>query len=215
MTDILARWKGQGSDDNQKEREAERRWAWILNHFRIKDALDDPDSSRSLGSHWGRFAQELNPETFLLKDLLDISSVFSDYLDNKGKVFIQDDIDAFVAWKFWEGKIQSRNIFAAEINACTIAWQKGKVKYAGIFEAFHHALKCIRADLVLMLFEKIYPHYSLKSEEGKSLINQLKKDCQEILRLKSQEIFDEVIKKNIDALPQSKQMPKIEGSEEE
>lgn len=214
MTDILARWKGEGLDYNRKEREAERCWVWVLNQIRISDVLAESDCVRSLASHWGRFSCELNPHTFLLKDIEEFAAAFEQYLAEKKKSFLKDDILAFVAWKVWEAKIQCRNVFAPEMNGVTVEWQQGRVRYAGLFEAFHHALKGVRKELVDSLCEKLHPQYSVESEKGKLLREKLKKDCQELLQVESQEIFDAVIKNNLSALPEVRRQQQLGSSED-
>lgn len=215
MTDILARWKGDGIDQNHQERIAEREWVWVLNKFRIGDVLSQDANVRSIASHWGRFAGEANPKTFLLKDLGDMAHLFGQYLTEKGKIFSDQDINAFLAWKFWEAKIQYQNVICPEFYVGTIAWQKGKIQYAGIFEAFHHAFKSLRGEVANMLFDAIYPVLKAKKEPGKSKIQELKKFCSEVLTAETRKVFDEVIEGKLDRLPQVKEQFQLKDAEEE
>ncbi len=195
MTDSLAKWRKQNrpTDIDILEREAERQWSWILSRFQISEVLNNPDGVRSIASHWGKFSLELDPNTFLLKDLGDLSQEFVSYLREKGKPFDLGDICSFMAWKFWEAKVGCQRVFCPEMQARIIAWSGTKTFVTQMYEAANRARKTRRRDIAECIAEKLYSAFEAKDKEDrKQIVSAIESEIREMLEYDDREIFDAV-----------------------
>lgn len=192
MDNIVKAWKQTSEHFNAEEREKEREWAWIFTRFSISDVLEDPGNVRSMASHWGRATQTIDPATFLLRGLPEMAELFLEYLEAKSKTFPRSDIACFIAWKFWEAKIYSDNIFAPEINTMAVAWQKGKVEYAGVFEALNHCIKQRRDDVAKLIANHLYSAFDEKDpEEKQRILAEIKKEIAPVLKTDNSQLLED------------------------
>lgn len=124
MSNILARLQNPANDELVKERESERQWRWILLKFKPSLILSDASLIRSLASNWSHFnkSKSIHPSGYRLQDLPEIVDVFSEYLEQKKKSFIQKDIQCFVAWKIWEAKADCGNVISGELFTPVLKW---------------------------------------------------------------------------------------------